>query len=211
MAITTHRSTKQAIDSAAASAFFDWLVPLLPRIFDDTDAQEEVSRKLTRLSAGLRWEAGPWEDGVSFFAVSPGLDVELVAVSKAVTQLAPKVPGWVFMSAKPRKRWDKTVRFASSNGVQMAVDLSTWKYYLTSFNDAEFLDVNLVPSDETYSEVELSWLGEMLVASELGEAIFLSYVGKVNVVQRANLTNAVDPIEHLHDHLMQQVAARRRH
>src|SRR5688572_23308699 len=182
MAITTHRSTKQTIDSAAAAAFFDWLVPHLPKIFDDTNVQKDISRRLTRLCPGLHWEAGPWEKGESFFAVSPALDFELVPIAKSIAQFAPKVAGWEFLSAKPRKKWDRAVRFTSSNGAQKVVNLSNWKYYLTSLNDGEFLDVNLVPGDERLPEVELSWLGEMLVASELGEAIFLNYVGRVNIV-----------------------------
>jgi hypothetical protein len=91
------------------------------------------------------------------------------------------------------------------------LDLSDWKYFLTSFNDGEFFDINFLPGKAHMSEMELSKLGELLAASELGEEIFLSYVGRINVVPVETPTTGANPIDYLYPQFMEQLKENSRH
>jgi hypothetical protein len=199
------------IDPGIAHSFFDWLAPQLERVFDSAEVRSHVTKQLRAVSADVVWEAGPWNDGKSFFAISPNMNIDAVPVARRIVELAPSVPGWEFLSAKPRKHWRRKIRWKSGDGAERIIDLSDWEYWLTKFNNGEFFDVNLVPGGTALSARDLHRLGEVLAASELGEAVFLSHVGRVNIVPRKDVVVGVSPIEYLHDQFMDQLNARFQH
>jgi hypothetical protein len=194
----------------SAKDFFDWLTPELGRVFDSADVQHDITSKLKKVCDLVRWEAGPWPGGGSFFAISPNMNIDLVPVARDITSFAPTVPGWTFLSAKPRKLWNRKGWFRTMDGSKEPFDLSNWRYYLTSINDGEFFDVNFVPGGVAVSESRLPELGEMLAASELGEDVFLSHVGRVNIVpDREN--NPTSEIDSLYPQFMELLEGRNRH
>jgi hypothetical protein len=211
MAREGNRSAEATVDPEKTRDFFTWLILQLDRIFDDAAVQSLVSSRLRAVSPRVKWEAGPWNDGRSFFAVSPNMNIDVVPIADQIVKFAPTVPGWVFLPAKPRKFWQRVVRFNASDGTQRAYDLSDWKYWLTSFNDGEFFDVNLVPGRAEIPDSELQRLGELLAASELGEGVFLSQVGRVNILSRDDRSTETTSIEHLHAQFMEQLEGRSRH
>lgn len=96
-----HRPAAELVSKAAP--FFEWLRPNLDRLFVDEVAQKATSERLARIDPAVRWEAGPVDERSNFFAFSPNLDPELLPLTEALASVAPDVPGWTFLSAKPRK------------------------------------------------------------------------------------------------------------
>jgi hypothetical protein len=206
-----NRSADAKVDPIQTQGFFQWLTDQLDRIFDDATVRSLVTSKLRAVSPCVKWEAGPWDDGRNYFAISPNMNIDAVPIAEQIVRMAPLVEGWVFLPAKPRKVWQRIVRFDSSDGNQGAYDLSDWEYWLTAFNNREFFDINLVPGQAPIPDSELQRLGELLAASELGEAVFLSNVGKVNVVPRDSLTSETSSIKYLHAQFMGLLEQRSRH
>jgi hypothetical protein len=201
------RDRTTEVDGGAVGAFYQWLVPSLGRVIKDKDAQKALSVNLAKFSPSIRWEVGPYDDERSFFAFSPNLDPDLLPLTEALANSAPAVQGWVFLAARPRKRWhSRSIRMTSNNGTSARYELDNWLYYLTSFKNGEFFDVNLVPFGTEASKPELQRLGELLVQSELGERIFIEFVDRVNIVSPEKLKHYGNKIDHLHDQLVQQLS-----
>ena len=192
---------------------FEWLPGNLQRLFHDESVQKTLTEKLAQVHPGVRWEVGPFKDGKSFFAFSPNLDAKLLAVTEALAKRAPEVPGWVFLPAKPRKMWmSRSIEIADSKGRLVQYSFEHWLYYLTSFNDGEFFDVNLVPCGyENLPRDELQYAGSLFVEFELGERIFMEFIDRVNIVLPSELDEFGNKIEHLHDQIMQQLEKNVRH
>jgi hypothetical protein len=85
-------------------------------------------------------------------------------------------------------------------------------YYLSSFSDGEFFDVNLVPCDyEDKPLDDLKHAASLFVEFELGERMFMEFVDRTNIVLPADLKEFGNKIEHLHDQLLEEVAKKPRH
>ena len=198
--------------SHPVDAFYQWLIPHLGEVFEDSAVQTELSIRLEAIYPDIRWEVGPFDDERSFFAFSPNNRVKALSLTTELAERAPSVAGWVFLSARPRKRWQsRCITFKESDGTQQRFEMDDWLYSLTSFNDGEFFDVNLVPLGTTANGDELERAAHMLVEFELGERLFLEFVDRVNIITRGELTHAGDQISNLHDHLLQLLAKHQRH
>nr|WP_324259249.1 hypothetical protein [Cellvibrio fontiphilus] len=199
------RKGNRTTERESIKSFFDWLVPNIDRIFSDFNFQEEISKKLSVINPNIRWEAGPWESGENFFAVSPNLDVNNFSLTKLLTECAPNVVGWFFLSSKPRKRWSSRVIKIKSGNKFIEYNIDSWRYYLTSFNDGEFFDVNLIPyGHEDIPIDDLEYIGSMFVEFELGEEIYMELIDQINIVLPSNLEVSVNKPEFLYPQILEE-------
>jgi hypothetical protein len=209
-----HRATEKPMTNVdVTNEFFDWLRCNLDRVFSDERIQRTLSEKLAEIHPAIRWEFGPYEDEKSFFAFSPNLDIKLLVLTERLVDAAPTIPHWVFLSSKPRKKWQsRSIEVRDNQGKVIQYNLDAWLYYLTSFNDGEFFDVNLVPYGyEDRPLDELKYVASLLVEFELGERMFIEFVDRINIVLPSELQEFGNKIENFHDQLVQELARNKRH
>lgn len=200
------------IDKKSIDSLFAWLVPVLDKLFNDDQIQSEFSKKLSIFSPKMRWEAGPNGENKYFLAFSPNFDAKLLPLTEAIAAAAPSVPNWTFLSAKPRKQWkSRAITMRNEEGRLTTYVLDDWRYYLVSFKNGEFFDVNLVPNGTDASQRELERLGELLLLSEIGEKMLIEFIDRINIVRPEKLEHSANAIDFLHDQLLEQLAAHVRH
>ena len=99
-------------------------------------------------------------------------------------QSSPKIEGWEFLAAKPRKAWNKCCVDLTFDGEIKQYLFDDWKYGLISFNDGEFFDVNLIPGGRNYDDSEaLKYAADLFVEFELGELTYMELIDKVNIIE----------------------------
>ena len=185
--------------------FFKWLVPKLDRLFEDKDVQAEVSVQLQMLHKDLNWEAGPGTKKECFFAFSPSLNRELLNYTQELCHKAPQLEDWEFLAAKPRKKWSERCIRLTDDGETKEYFFDDWKYYLTSFNDGEFFDVNLVAGEKSYDNKEtLEYAADLFVEFELGELMYIELIDKVNVITPDKDDNDLTEIKYLYEQLLEE-------
>jgi hypothetical protein len=192
--------------------FYNWLAPRLDDVFEDRALQIEIGHRLSAVSPGIQWEAGPFDNDQRFFAFSPNNRRKLLELTTELASRAPAVKGWVFLPAKPRKQWhSRRIALRSGDGTDRTFEMDDWIYSLTSFKGGEFFDVNLVPLGTVASPDELEQVAHMLVEFELGERLFLEFVDRVNIISQTDLEHSGNRIAQLHDHLLQELGKHSRH
>jgi hypothetical protein len=141
------------------------------------DDYEWLDRKLSPLikaiAADMNWEIGPYNHPDQTFVLSPTIR-ENLPVSKAAIALAPSISGWVFVPAKPAK--DLLSLSFEARGFK--VNANEWRYRMTSYNDGEFVDIELFfePSSSPPASYE-NMFCELVVEALLGEELRLDRVG----------------------------------
>lgn len=185
--------------------FFQWLEKKLSKLTNSKELQLEVTKKLKSLHPDLHWEAGPTSQGDKFFAFSPNLNEGLLAVTNILVKNAPKITGWRFFAAKPKKNWqNRRIKFSSKGDVKK-VDCNNWQYFLTSFNDDEFFDVNIVPNTQLdLTQKELNYVAGLFVEFELGEELYIQAVDSVNVLEIGSNLGDTNNVDVLHEHILEQ-------
>lgn len=185
--------------------FFNWLSKNLPNIYSDKKVQKELSVRLAALNTEIRWEIGPSENTENFLAFSPNLNEELLDFTKMLVEKAPSITGWEFLPAKPRKRWKRRNIRIDCDGKLKEFNFDDCKYFLTSFNDGEFFDVNLVPNfDQKINLSDVGYVGGLFVEFELGEELYLNLVDRVNIIQESELNAETNPVVDLYEHIMSE-------
>ncbi len=150
---------------------------LRPRnISRDWQLQRILDKKVKNLNVP-GWEIGPFsqDPDLSFFALSPMYDKEEFSLTQRLVKRAPEIPGWVFLAAKPVKKWDRSFEWRGD-----LVDASDWKLVVHSFedgmNDFVFIDDAL----GAISEDQLMSVMVFLIGSELGE---LEFMQRANAIE----------------------------
>ena len=185
------------------SEFYDWLVLIINDIAGDPDVRHLSSRKLELINPDIRWEIGPGESTEYYFAFSPNLRAELLGLTNELAADAPKISGWEFLPAKPRKKLKRRRVKLKTAGKLHDVDYEKWEYFLTQFNNGEFFDVNIIPyGHENKDQSDLLYFSSLIVEFELGEELFIQAVDRVNIVLPNELNCETDSIASLNDHIL---------
>lgn len=206
-----HRVTENVMNST--SEFFAWLRSNLEHVFVDEAVQRTLTDKLAEINPRVRWEVGPYDAGRSFLAFSPSLDIQLLPLTETLAKAAPDMPGWIFLSSKPRKQWkSRVIEIEDAEGQFVRYSIDPWAYYLTRFNDGEFFDVNLVPYGcEGRPLDDLQYVASLFVEFELGERMFIEFIDRTNIVLPSELKVFANKIEHLHGQVLQELSDKVRH
>jgi hypothetical protein len=105
---------------------------------DYTWLDHELSPRVSAIAEEMNWEIGPYSLPNQTFVLSPTVRENLPKAHAAVA-LAPQVPGWVFLPAKPAKELLSLV-FSARDSVVAADE---WRYRMTSYNGGEFVDIEI--------------------------------------------------------------------
>lgn len=185
------RENEKHISDAWEEEDYDWL-------------DSHFSEKVRELDENIGWEIGPYNAPKKTFVLSP-IILENLAFTKNAISLAPELEDWIFLPSKPRKAL-KNLNFTRGH---TEVDGSNWLYRLTSFNEGEFVDIEIfIREKESPPENEISHFSELIVESLVGEELRLERIGniKTEVIPNAMNEEKLDhytPIKHLYDHLQQ--------
>ncbi|MEM7234998.1 MAG: hypothetical protein AAF517_22665 [Planctomycetota bacterium] len=175
------------------------------RIADPSTQLGELDARFDALHAGLSWEIGPTDDDGAFLAVSPSADRDLVELVESIVDDAPHISDWAFRAYRPRKLWDRIVRFG-----ERELDAKNWKYVTVSWRDPFALGVTFVVPQEIYRELEDPTLtAEFVLLSEIGERLSMKYFDDVELVpdgeEDPSYTDRLGPIEYLRPHVQQLI------
>jgi hypothetical protein len=164
---------------------------------------EWLDRKLSPLikaiAEDMNWEMGPYNYPDQTFVLSPTIR-ENLSLSRAAVALAPNIKGWVFVPAKPAKEL-LSLSF-EAHGFQVNAD--DWRYRMTSYNDGEFVDIELFfESSSAPPAPHENMFCELVVEALLGEELRLDRVGdlKPTPVQDVKAVEKASAIRHLKEHI----------
>lgn len=102
------------------------------------------------------------------------------------------------------------IEIKDAEGGVVRYSIDTWAYYLTSFNEGEFFDVNLVPYGcEERPPEDLQYVANLFVEFELGERMFIEFVDRTNIVLPSELNVFANKIENLHDQILQELSKKK--
>ena len=156
------------------------------------------------IAEDMHWEIGPYHHPDLTFVLSPTIRENLAASRDAIA-IAPRIPGWVFVPAKPAK--DLLSLSFEARGITVNAD--EWQYRMISYNDGEFVDVELFfePSTSPPSYCEIMFC-ELVVEALLGEELRLERVGDLipTLVQDVKVVENASEIRYLREHLAEVLA-----
>jgi len=108
-------------------------------------------------------------------------------------------------TCKTKKRWSKRNVKIRTQGQITEINFDNWRYYITSFNDGEFFDVNLIPDSEcSLGSEDLSYAADLFVEFELGEELYIEAIDRVNLISPSELKSETDDVEHLNEHVLSE-------
>jgi hypothetical protein len=152
----------------------------------------------------MNWEIGPYALPDDTFVLSPTVR-ENLPKARAAVAAAPKVPGWVFLPAKPPKVLD-TLAFTIDDS---KVNADEWRYRMTSYNKGEFVDIEIFLDRTTapLAGTENTFC-ELVVEALLGEELRLDRVGylKPILVGDVMAVEKASQMKYLRKHLAQVLA-----
>lgn len=186
-------------------AFWTWF----QRIADELAESFESPRLLNELDAhvsqlgDVSWELGPGSHAENALAISPDGAADLLPLTRRIVSLAPQIPGWEFLPARPARVPHFTFSITSTSGQMIDVDAHKWRYVLYRFPDGSFdivlEQVGLLPdsADDRYMAA-VTFLDGLL-----GEASRLARIRDVEPVDALTVEQAqkANPVTVLRDHL----------
>ena len=184
-------SNATKIAAAYDSENYDWL-------------DKKISPLVKAISEDINWEFGPYHHPDNTFVLSPGVR-ENLPVSRAAIAQAPRIPGWFFEPAKPAKKLLSL--FFEAEGSAVCAD--AWRYRLTSYNDGEFVDIEIFYDSSTSPPAAHEHLFcELVMEAILGEELRLDRVGclKPTLVSDVGVVEKASEIRYLKEHLGEVLA-----
>jgi len=129
----------------------------------------------------LDWEIGPGLKEANLFALSPRGDRETLCLTRYIIADAPKIKGWEFHPAKPRRTWNLIFNLMVDRE-PVEVDAKLWEFVAYKFNDGTY-DLIFKPHlGKTLTEDYLHWAATIIVDGELGEEKRMERIGKIEIV-----------------------------
>jgi hypothetical protein len=174
------------IAAAYTSEDYDWL-------------DRELSPLIKAIAEDMNWEIGPYNHPDKTFVLSPTIR-ENLSLSRAAIALAPNIRGWVFVPAKPAK--DLLTLSFEADGFK--VNANEWRYRMTSYNDGEFVDIELFFEQSSSPPASHEHMFcELVVEALLGEELRLDRVGylKPTSVQDVKAVEKASAIRYLKEHI----------
>jgi hypothetical protein len=155
--------------TASADGDADWL-------------HANLTARVKRIEPRLNWEMGPYYHPDRTLVISPSVRANL-GLARRVVAVAPRLPGWRFLPAKPPKRLKRlAMQLPGVEGAEVCAD--GWTYRLTAYNQGEFFDVEVF-TDVTrpMGERDLETLTHHLIEALLGEEVYLERIAAVTVLR----------------------------
>ena len=150
--------------------FWDWVVSTFPTNIDKDDLARSLDRWMDYLDVP-GWEISPIDEDNLYLAISPAGDPEKYEKTKYIVSLAPKIDGWSFVPARPKRIWDwhRTVLW----GIIGLVDANGWKVvpyrYPDGMMELVFFDALLPP----LKLAQKCAIAEFFICAEIGEDLLI--------------------------------------
>ncbi len=168
----------------SARSFWSWFESVenhLRELQPGSPAWIELDERVDKLGVEA-WEIGPAVASTAkySFTLSPNGDPEAYSKTKRIVALAPVMPAWEFLPAKPRKQWVR--KFLWSEDL-IDIDASGWRFVVYRYEDglSEIVLLgDVLPALD--SDTILSVL-DFVVESELGEASYIALLYGIDVVR----------------------------
>lgn len=130
----------------------------------------------------LTWDLGLNDTNEWFLTISPNCNKELFEISEEIIRNAPYELDWIFHSAKPPKKWERTFMVYNDFMDEIHIDASTWQY--VALNDPDnkikliFEAKNIIHLDEETTETAAN----MFLVNEIGERELILRVSTIEIV-----------------------------
>jgi Cysteine-rich CPCC len=179
----------------AIAAFWKWFATISSRLAaSDTDPTllDVLSKRVSLLGEGLKWEFGPGHTEENAFVISPVGEKRWLAATRCIVERASVLAGWEFHAAKPPKVWN--LKF-SITGV--ACDANPWRYVLYAFPDDTY---DIVVEQNNVADLR-PLAANIVVDGLLGEDVRLEIIGDIEAVHALPEGQEGISIEHLAAHM----------
>lgn len=166
--------------------FWDWFIQnkeLFEQIGITEHSIKLIDQKINDLG-NFAWEIGPGQKKTLSLTISPGGDLQLLAITKKIISQAPVLKNWEFHYAKPIKEWENYFE-VFVNEEKIGIDVSNWEYILFR-NDDDTYDIQIkpdnIPAVIKTKENEVYGIVEMVLDSIIGEEKRLKKIKDLEVV-----------------------------
>ena len=130
------------------------------------------------------WDIGLNDTNEWFLTISPNGDRDLYKVTREVMGLAPEHMNWTFYSSKPAKKWNRKFSIHNYDYDVVDIDASTWEYVAFEEDDGR-LELILEANNIQHLDSETAKdAANEFVLRELGEALKMSRIASVEIVQQ---------------------------
>ncbi|HWB60683.1 MAG TPA: hypothetical protein VG733_14405 [Chthoniobacteraceae bacterium] len=126
------------------AAFWSWFslnVSDFQRALDMNNTagiSEKIESAIKALDDRVGWEFGPGVKASYGFSISLNDSLENMPIAEAIIRAAPRLKGWEFHAGRPPKNWYGSIDFYNRTGQRLSLDVSTWRYLLTSLQKGAF-------------------------------------------------------------------------
>jgi hypothetical protein len=161
--------------------WFEGIADKLGSNFDNPTLLEELDRQVARLG-GVAWELGPGSSAENSLAISPDGAADLLPLTQQIVSLAPEIPHWEFLPARPARPQNLEFSIGTTTGSEIDIDARQWRYVLFRFPDGTFDLVLEQGNMGSASDEERFTAAVVLLDGLLGEARRLRSIGCIETV-----------------------------
>jgi len=162
--------------------FWEWFEENCNALVPDkisTGLQKDVDTWMSKLGVPA-WEIGPFTEKppLSFFAFSQSGNIETFEMTKSITVNAPEIEGWIFLAAKPPKKWNRKFLWSRN---EREIDASNWKFLIYKYDDG-LSDIVLI--DDVLPNLKIEekkHIIDFVIESEIGETGMLTKVYSTDI------------------------------
>jgi hypothetical protein len=192
-------------EHAKFEEFWKWFSSIAEQLSKDVENRsliKQLDEHVLSVDPRLSWEVGPGLSKPWQFVVSPNLDRELRAKTRAIVAQAPLLRNWEFHAARQAKKWDYHLEVGARAGEQLiSLDASNWRFVLLRYPDGAheiLLKGNNLPEltdDQRWQAAAIT------LESILGEDLLLDRINEFELVDdlEPRFASRQQPIQHLRE------------
>lgn len=178
------------LDVLLVQEFWDWFKSVSDDLSIDPIRRDLITTLDNLISqlGHFDWEIGPWENNLSYLAISPNLNIDRLALARQVIEYAPICDGWIFLASKPPRDWKGIWKMRNEKNDEIFVDSNDWKYILYEFDDKTY-DMDLFVEDIDGDDSTINLAIDIALTGYLGEEMFLHFIKNIQVVKIFQIAN----------------------
>jgi hypothetical protein len=183
--------------------FWEWFKSIADDLLLDPTNSSLISQIDYRVSqlGHFDWEIGPFYEGIFYFAISPNLNIDRLAITRQIVDLSPKCRGWDFLSSKPpKKNWRGIWMMNNDFGKEISINSNNWEYILYQFEDKDFdMDIMIDDIDENLETCYLAI--DIALTGYLGEEEYLRLIKNVKIVPEFGHEYKATKLKYIKNHI----------
>ncbi len=190
------------LDVLLVQKFWDWFKSVSEDLSIDPIRRDWITTLDNLISqlGHFDWEIGPWENNLSYLAISPNLNIDRLALARQVIKYAPICDGWIFLASKPPRDWKGIWKMRNEKDNEIFVDSNDWKYILYEFDDKTY-DMDLFVEDIDGDDSTINLAIDIALTGYLGEEMFLSFIKNIQVVGNFSASQHPTSIKYIKKHI----------